>query len=173
MSNRKKIELRSIVPVIATISAGKSKLLNVLYNIKFLETKAGIGTQFVNLLRYNPNIKQPCFYHLILSKEGENYIFYKDLNEIYEGEQIIIDANIKINQRLRNEREKNYDNIFYMTEINDSPFIKDKEYLLKHDLCDIPGLSEEQSTSTPKEKIEVVNQVKTFGEDDIYYKSNI
>ena len=33
-----------------------------------------------------------------------------------------------------------------MTEINNIPFIKDKEYLLKHDLCDIPGLSEYQKT---------------------------
>ena len=31
-----------------------------------------------------------------------------------------------------------------MTEINDSPFIKDKEYLLKHDLCEIPELSDQQ-----------------------------
>ena len=118
MSVLEKIEIRSIVPVVAKISAGKSKLLNVLYNINFLECKAGIGTQFVNLLRYNPNIKQPCFYHLRVSKEGENYIFYKDLNEFYEGEQIIIEANKKINEKLRNERDKNYDYIFYMTEIH-------------------------------------------------------
>ena len=44
MSKQEKIEIRNIVPVIAKISAGKSKLLNVLYNIKFLECKAGIGT---------------------------------------------------------------------------------------------------------------------------------
>ena len=181
-----KIEKRKIVPVIAKISAGKSKLLNVLYNINFLECKAGIGTQFVNLLRYNPNIKEPCFYHLIASKEGENYIFCKDLNEFYEGEQNIIDANKKINAKLRNENEKNYDQIFYMTEINDSPFLKDKEYLLNHDLCDIPGLSEEQSTSTPKDedggtnqnsikdkdseknKDKQENEMKTVEEDDIY-----
>ena len=126
MSKQEIIEKRKIVPVIAKISAGKSKLLNVLYNINFLECKAGIGTQFVNLLRYNPNIKQPCFYHLIAKKEGENYIFYKDLNEFYEGEQTIIEANKNINYKLRNEREKNYDNIFYITEINESPCIQDK-----------------------------------------------
>ena len=183
MAEQEKIEIRKIVPVIAKISAGKSKLLNVLYNIKFLECKAGIGTQFVNLLRYNPNIKQPCFYHLKISKEGENYIFYKDLSEFYEGEQTIIDANKKINEKLRKESRKNYDNIFYMTEINDSPFIKDKEYLLNHDLCDIPGLSEEQSTSTPKEKNEITNKAEVkdiiseknndnqMKEDEIYYQT--
>ena len=45
-----------------------------------------------------------------------------------------------------------YNNIFYMTEINKAEFIKDKEYLLTHDLCDIPGLSEYQ-TSTNEDNI--------------------
>lgn len=39
-----------------------------------------------------------------------------------------------------------------MTEINKAEFIKDKEYLLTHDLCDIPGLSEYQ-TSTNEDNI--------------------
>ena len=34
-----------------------------------------------------------------------------------------------------------------MTEINDSPFLQDKKYLLTHDLCDIPGLSEYQENN--------------------------
>ena len=50
------IEIRSIVPVAAKVSAGKSALLNVIYNMDLLECKAGIGTKFVNILRYNPNI---------------------------------------------------------------------------------------------------------------------
>jgi len=142
-----KIEPRKIVPVAAMISAGKSKLLNVLYNINFLECKEGIGTKFVNLLRYNPDIEVPCFYHLKIEKEGENYIFYKDLSqEIYKGVDSIIEANKKINKELDSKNDFNYENIFYMTEINNIPFIKDKEYLLKHDLCDIPGLSEYQKT---------------------------
>ena len=53
MSVLEKIKMRKIVPIAAMISAGKSKLLNVLYNINFLETKAVIGTKFVNILRYN------------------------------------------------------------------------------------------------------------------------
>ena len=142
-----KIEPRKIVPVAAMISAGKSKLLNVLYNINFLECKEGIGTKFVNLLRYNPDIEVPCFYHLKIEKEGENYIFYKDLSqEIYKGVESIIEANKKINKELDSKNDFNYEDIFYMTEINNIPFIKDKEYLLKHDLCDIPGLSEYQKT---------------------------
>ena len=150
-----KIETRKIVPVVAKISAGKSKLLNVIYNINYLECKAGIGTKFINLLRYNPNIKKPQFYHLNLLKEGENYFFLKDMNEFYEGEEEIIEANKKINEKLRNEKEIKYENIFYMLEINEAPFIEDKEYLLTHDLCDVPGLSEDQSAQIKQKNNEV------------------
>ena len=51
-----KIERRKIVPVAAMIGAGKSKLLNVILNINFLENKEGISSKFVNILRYNPSI---------------------------------------------------------------------------------------------------------------------
>ena len=81
MNNLEPIEMRYIVPVAAMISSGKSRLLNVLYNIDLLECKAGIGTKFVNILRYNPKIKEPIFFHLIVIKVGEKYIFYKDNSE--------------------------------------------------------------------------------------------
>jgi len=138
------IEPRKIVPVAAMISAGKSKLLNVLCNISFLECRAGIGTKFVNLLRYNPDIQEPIFYHLKLVKKGEKYIFYKDLSKVYKGEKEIIEANKKINEELYKNENLIYEDLFYMTEIKNMPFIADKDYLLKHDLCDIPGLSEYQ-----------------------------
>ena len=187
MNELNKIEIRKIVPVAAKISAGKSTLLNTLYNINFLECKAGIATKFVNLLRYNPNIKQPCFYHLKLIRKGEDYIFYKDLNEIYEGEKEIIEANKNINKQFYNKKDINYEDIFYMLEINNSPFIKDKEYLLNHDLCDIPGLSEFQpnqnenvnnnvnangvvKNNDSNEKNEITPKKKEEFEDDIYYK---
>ena len=155
MTGLERIEMRKIVPVAAMTSAGKSKLLNVLYNINFLECKAGIGTRFVNILRYNPNITEPIFYHLRIRKEKDNYIFYKDqlVNEIV-GEKNIIEENRNINKILAYESQFNYENIFYMTEINDSPFIKDKEYLLTHDLCDIPGLSEYQENNINDKKNE-------------------
>ena len=145
MNNIERIEMRYIVPVAAMISAGKSHLLNVLYNIGFLECKTGISTKFVNILRYNPKIKEPRFFHLIVIKVGERYIFYKDNSEKgIIGKQNIIEAIKKINEKLAKENYVDYENIFYMTEINESPFITNKEYLLKHDLCDIPGLSEYQ-----------------------------
>ena len=151
-----KIEERKIVPIAAMISAGKSKLLNVILNINFLESKSGIGTKFVNILRYNPNITQPCFYHLKLRKEKEKYVFYKDNEyEMIQGENKIIEENISINKELSEKEIIDYDNIFYITEINSTGFIQDPNYLLSHDLCDIPGLSEyqkQENNEEPKEK---------------------
>ena len=165
--NLEKIETRNIVPVAARINSGKSKLLNVLYNINFLECKSGIATKFINLLRYNPNISKPCFYHLIL----ENNIFYKNKNEFYEGEENIIEANKNINKKFSEKVDNiNYNEIFYMTEINDVPFIQDKEYLLTHDLCDIPGLNEYQSNQTNIEEKESENNEK---ENDLNIENNI
>jgi len=144
-----KIELRKIVPIAAKISAGKSFLLNVIYNIDFLECKAGIGTKFINIIRYNPSIDQPCFYHLKVEKDKDNYIFKKDSQyETKFGKDDIINENKNLNQKLADSPQINYEDIFYMTELNEVEFIKDKEYLLTHDLCDVPGLSEYQDTKT-------------------------
>ena len=171
MSNLQKIEIRKIVPVVAKISAGKSKLLNSLYNINFLECKSGIGTKFVNILRYNPNIEQSCFYHLKLKKEGDDYVFYKDLDTEIKGEENIIKENKNINNKLYQEKNINYEDIFYMTEINNSPFIKDKSYLENNDLCDIPGLSEYQDNKvyekneSEKTKDENINEIDDLEEN--------
>ena len=134
-----KLEMRKLIPVAAMVSAGKSKFLNVLYGINYLECKAGIGTKFVNILRYNPKIKEPHFFHLKFKKQEQKYVFYKDI--LYPevvGEKEIIEENKNINSILASMKEIKYENIFYMNEINNSPFIKDEEFLLKHDLVDIP-----------------------------------
>ena len=104
MDSKEIIEQRKLIPVVAMISAGKSKLLNVLYNINYLECKPGIGTKFVNILRYNPNIKQPCFYHLKIEKKDDNYIFYKDI-KVAEGAKIV-DSTGKTIEQVSDEIEK-------------------------------------------------------------------
>ena len=156
------INTRKIVPIAAKISAGKSFLLNVIYNIDFFECKAGIGTKFVNIIRYNPDLKKPCFYHLKVVKKKGNYIFKKDLNyEVKFGKEEIIEENKNVNQILAASPGFDYQDIFYMTELNECEFIKDKNYLLTHDLCDIPGLSEYQSDAN-KEIIKKDNDIKDF-----------
>ena len=155
------IEERKIVPIAAVISAGKSLLLNLLLNIKFLESKTDIGTKFVNILRYNPKIERPRFYHLKVRNEKGKYIFYKDPNfEQKIGEESIIEVNKRINFELSKIKNVDYDDIFYMTEINNIGFLKDEKYMLTHDLCDIPGLSEYQ------EQIKVKKEDKNKKDED-------
>ena len=161
MNKLEKIDIKYLVPVAAKISSGKSKLLNTLLNIKLLECKAGITTKFINILRYNPEIKKPIFYHVKVIKIDNKYEFYKDSSEkIYEGEENIIEANKIINQKYLNEKRINYEELFYMTEINTEPFIEDKEYLAEHDLCDIPGLSEYQENLNDEQNIEKKEEKK-------------
>ena len=159
------IEKRKIVPIVAKISSGKSFLLNVIYNIDFLECKAGICSKFVNILRYNPKLEQPCFYHLKIEEQNKNeYIFKRDSNyEIKFGKSSIIEENKNINQFLAASPQIKYEDIFYMTELNEVEFIKDKEYLLTHDLCDIPRLSEYQTNKSEETK-------NTIDEDDFQKK---
>ena len=153
MESMIKIEYRKIVPIAAMVSAGKSMFLNVLFNFNILECKAGIATKFVNILRYNPNINSPCFYHLKIVKEGNDYIFYKDPNsEEVSGEEKIKEEIKNINNELAAKLKIEYEDLFYMTEINEAPFFRDKDYLLSHDLCDIPGLSEYNETNEENEK---------------------
>ena len=174
MENKiEKIEERNIVPIIAMISAGKSKFLNLISNINYLECKPGIGTKFVNLIRYNPKINEPRFYHLKVIKNNNKYPFFKDLSyKEIKGKDNIIQANKDLNEQMRKEKV-DYDDLFYMTEINETPIIKDKNYLLTHDLCDLPGLSEYQKDQTYKnESKQEKNEIK-INDDDFIQNQNI
>ena len=167
------IEERYIVPIISMISAGKSKFLNLISNINYLECKPGIGTKFVNLIRYNPKISEPRFYHLKVIKNQNKYPFFKDLSykEII-GKEKIIQANKDLNEQMK-KKKVNYEDLFYMTEINETPIIKDINYLLTHDLCDLPGLSEYQKEQTDKdESIQEKNEIKINDDKDKDYVKN-
>jgi serine/threonine protein kinase len=72
-----KIEMRKIVPLIGMINTGKSRLLSVIYNLDLLFSE-NQGTKFVNIIRYNPKINEPCFYHLKIFKKNDEYYFYID-----------------------------------------------------------------------------------------------
>lgn len=77
------IEERKAIPVIGMVSSGKSTFLNSLLGIEILETKDDITTKFVCIIRYNPNITIPKFYHVILKKKEnlDDYIYIKDGKE--------------------------------------------------------------------------------------------
>ena len=149
-----KIEVKNLCPLIAMISAGKTSILRVIFDVDFLEASAGIGTKFVNIIRYNPDVgKNPKFYHLKLKDIGNgDYDYYKDpdFKEVI-GKQEIKQSNEKINQELKNKTVP-YEELFYMIEVGECGFIEDKEYLKNYDLVDIPGVSEFNVDQTPEEK---------------------
>jgi len=130
--------------MIAMICAGKTSLLKVFYDIDFLESSVGIGTKFVTIIRYNPEVgKNPKFYHLLLKKVGkEDYEFYKDTRFV----EIIGKENIKKEIKKLNAAYKKasfkYEDLFYMVEVGETNLIKDLEYLKNYDLVDIPGINE-------------------------------
>lgn len=96
-----------------------------------------------------------------MRNEKGKYIFYKDPNfEQKIGEESIIEVNKRINFELSKIKNVDYDDIFYMTEINNIGFLKDEKYMLTHDLCDIPGLSEYQ------EQIKVKKEDKNKKDED-------
>ena len=143
MENLEKIEIKNLCPMIAMISAGKTSILNTIYDIDFLETSAGIGTKFVNIIRYNPEVgKNPKFYHLILKPIGNgDYEYYKDTKTEIIGKEEIKKKNKQKNEELK-EKDIPYSELFYMIEVGECNIIEDKEYLKNFDLVDVPGVSE-------------------------------
>ena len=140
-----KIEIHNLCPMIAMISAGKTSILKVIFDIDFLEATSGIGTKFVNIIRYNPEVgKNPKFFHLVLKNLGNgDYEFYKDPNfKEVVGKDNIKQKNISLNAEYKSKKDIPYEELFYMIEVGETNFIEDKEYLKNYDLVDIPGVNE-------------------------------
>jgi len=162
MESLEKIEIKNLCPMIAMISAGKTSILNTIYDIDFLEATAGIGTKFVNIIRYNPDVgKNPKFYHLILKPIGNgDYEYYKDPKTEVIGKEEIKMKNKQKNQELK-EKDIPYTDLFYMIEVGECNIIEDKEYLKNYDLVDVPGVSEyrppesKQIVEKPKDEVEI------------------
>ena len=139
-----KIEIKNLCPMVAMISAGKTSILKVIFDIDFLEANAGVGTKFINIIRYNPSVgKNPRFYHLKLKNLGNgDYEYYKDpdFKEVI-GKENIKQKNEDLNAEFR-KKEMPYEDLFYMIEVGEVNFINDKEYLKNYDLVDVPGVNE-------------------------------
>ena len=142
-NNHQEVKIKNLCPMLAVISAGKTSFLKVIFDIDFLISSAGIGTKFVNIIRYNPEVgNTPKFYHLLLrKKEDDEYDFYKDEDSEIIGKIEIKEKNIQLNDEFKNKELVPYEDLFYMVEVGEANFI-DKEYLKNYDLVDIPGVSE-------------------------------
>ena len=148
---------RKFIPIIGTISAGKSTFLQGLLGTDLLETGATTTTKFVCIIK---NAKQTKFYHVIPQKNEEIEFIKEEDNEIIGEENI--KAKIKdINDSLR-ENACTINNIFYMLEIP----IKNIQNDVLIEECyfmDIPGLNENQNSY-----IEIIFSLLTL--DDIKFE---
>ena len=132
---------KKFIPIIGTISAGKSTFLKALLGIEVLETGATTTTKFVCIIK---NSIQISFYHVLLSKQ-----YYGNINIKKDGEEIKDIQQIKkkieeINNRL-SQRKGSKNEIFYMLEISIKN-IKNEALLDNCYFMDIPGLNENNTT---------------------------
>ena len=154
MNNKEEIiEERKGMIVIGMISSGKSTFLNSIFGFNFLQANDNITTKFICIIRYNPKIEEPNFYNLKLipkKKNSEKYIFIRN-GEIYKGKDNIKNQIKSINEKEHKTSEPNYENLFWILEINKIIF-ENKEFMETHDFYDIPGLNEYMITDKkPKE----------------------
>ena len=127
------------IPIIGTISAGKSTFLKSLLGTNVLQSGVTTTTKFVCLIK---NSSQTSFYHVIPNK-GDDISFEREGEEI-KGEENIAQKIESINKDL-SERKGNENDIFYLLEtpiLNiDNPQLLEQCYFM-----DIPGLNEDMAS---------------------------
>jgi len=128
--------MKLFIPIIGSISAGKSTFLKGFLGIDELETGVNTTTKFVCLIQ---NSSQTSFYHVILKKQNDDVILSKDGEEIKDLNKIKIKIE-ELNKKFYNNKA-NINELFYMLE---TPIknIKNTELLQNCIFMDIPGLNE-------------------------------
>ena len=127
--------MKKFIPIIGTISSGKSTFLKSLLGINSLETGVSTTTKFVCIIQNSESTK---FYHVIPKNQGI-LKFEKDGMEVI-GEENVAKKIEEINKELSNKTiSKN--NFFYMLEIP-IKYINNKKILDNYLFLDIPGLNE-------------------------------
>ena len=134
---------RFAIPIIGSISAGKSTLLNYLLQLKnLLEIGEGITTEFFSIIRHNKNYKEPVISNIkVEERDFFKYNFIK-AEEIVDDKYFII----KYNEKLRGIKDKQQikiDEFFKLIEVDIPLFHGDFEkYADLIEFIDIPGLDE-------------------------------
>ena len=134
---------KKFIPIIGTISAGKSTFLRAFLGTDVLQTGQTTTTKFVCLIKNSDHIS---FYHVIpIIKDG--IIFEKDGDETNDLERIqkkIEEINNNLSNNKANETDRK-NMIFYMLEIPIKN-IKNEDLLENAYFMDIPGLNENNAT---------------------------
>ena len=143
------IALRKSIPIIGTISSGKTLFIDNLLGLDLCEGGSSAISKFVCIIHHNKDLNEPKFYHMKLIKKNTdqktgmtNYEAEKD------GEIIIGHEKIKEKIKQINQEQKNIDNnkikykeLFYMLEIK-IKYVENEELLNNYDFYDIPDLDE-------------------------------
>ena len=130
---------KKYIPIIGTISTGKSTFLKAFLGIGVLRTGASATTRFVCLIK---NSEKICFYYVV-PKTSNGIEFCKDGEEIIDEEQIKL--KIEDIKKILSNKKGTKDEIFYMLEapiknINNAPLLENCYFM------DIPGLNENNTT---------------------------
>ena len=127
------------IPIIGTISAGKSTFLKSLLGTNVLQSGVTTTTKFVCLIK---NSSQTSFYHVI-PRKGDELYFEREGEEIKEEEKIT--QKIELINKDLSQRKGDENDIFYLLEIPilniDNPHLLEQCYFM-----DIPGLNEDMAS---------------------------
>ena len=138
---------RFSIPIISTVSAGKSSFLNFLLNLENNKLQIGesITTKFCVIIRHKKGEKKGKIYKVIVKKRA-------DINKynLYKGEEIKEDIKTYIenkNDEIKNNQKENKEikdlRYFVILEIDTGLFEgEDEKYSQLVEFIDIPGLNE-------------------------------
>jgi len=137
------------IPVIGTISSGKSTFLNSLLGLDCLESDIKITTKFICIIRHNPELSAPKLFPVFLEKRRSEanknaYNFIKDEKNELKGDlkKNIHEINQKITEckDLKNLKKEEF---FYILEANLDIF-KGRNYIFSKsfEFIDLPGINE-------------------------------
>ena len=157
------------IPIIGTISSGKSTFLNNFLGFDYLESSAKKTTQFICIIRHNPNLENPELYSVELKSRDSVYhkasYNFKKKEKIACGENEIKKKIIEINNESQNDKElskKEKSVFFYILETKLSIFEGENEkYCNMFEFMDIPGLNE-MSNFFPNEIIPLITPNTQF-----------
>ena len=174
------MSLRKSIPIIGSISSGKSLFLDNLLNLDLLESHSNTTTKFVCIIRHNKALSKPKFYHIKLIQKGINKkTGMKEYDSSQDGE--VISGYEQIKQKIRqinkeqkdiNDNNIKHEELFYILETKIDT-ITNEELLLNYDFYDIPRLDEYIGGDKPQKNNNKNNNMKYIDNLFKYFRSRI